>query len=73
MPSGTYHSEVPSTVLNPDGTVDGHALDLFPKWRKGRFREVNSPARKIPEAAWLKVLDFTSLTFIQRGEIAVIQ
>ncbi len=29
MPSGTYHSEVPSTVLNPDGKVDGHALDLL--------------------------------------------
>lgn len=29
MPSGTYHAEVPSTVLNPAGTVDGHALDLL--------------------------------------------
>lgn len=31
MPSGTYHAEVPSTVLNPQGTVDGHALDLLPE------------------------------------------
>lgn len=31
MPSGTYHAEVPSTVLNPAGTVDGHALDLLPE------------------------------------------
>lgn len=31
MPSGTYHAEVPSTVLNPVGTVDGHALDLLPE------------------------------------------
>ncbi len=29
MPSGTYHSEVPSTVLNAEGRVDGHALDLL--------------------------------------------
>ncbi len=29
IPSGTYHSEVPSTVLNPEGTVDGHALELL--------------------------------------------
>jgi hypothetical protein len=31
MPSGTYHAEVPSTVLNPEGKVDGHALDLLPE------------------------------------------
>ncbi len=31
MPSGTYHAEMPSTVLNPAGTVDGHALDLLPE------------------------------------------
>lgn len=30
-PSGTYHAEVPSTVLNPAGTVDGHALNLLPE------------------------------------------
>lgn len=30
VPSGTYHAEVPSTVLNEKGTVDGHALDLLP-------------------------------------------
>jgi len=30
-PSGTYYSELASTVLNPDGTVDGHALDLLPE------------------------------------------
>lgn len=29
MPSGTYHAEVPSTVLNDRGTVDGHALELL--------------------------------------------
>ncbi len=28
-PSGTYFSELPSTVLNGEGTVDGHALDLL--------------------------------------------
>ncbi len=31
IPSGTYYSEVPSTVLNGTGTVDGHALDLLPE------------------------------------------
>jgi len=31
MPSGTYYAQVPSTVLNPAGTVDGHALDLLPE------------------------------------------
>lgn len=28
-PSGTYYSEVPSTVLNEAGTVDAHALSLL--------------------------------------------
>lgn len=31
MPSGTWYSEVPSTVLNDAGTVDGHALALLPE------------------------------------------
>lgn len=30
-PSGTYYSQVPTTVLNDAGTVDGHALDLLPE------------------------------------------
>jgi glycosyltransferase involved in cell wall biosynthesis len=29
VPSGTYFSEIPSTVLNEEGTVDGSALDLL--------------------------------------------
>ncbi|HEU5230859.1 MAG TPA: glycosyltransferase family A protein [Ktedonobacteraceae bacterium] len=29
VPSGTYYSQAPTTVLNEDGTVDGHALDLL--------------------------------------------
>ncbi|HEX5478989.1 MAG TPA: glycosyltransferase family 2 protein [Dehalococcoidia bacterium] len=29
LPSGTYHAELPTTVLNPDGQVDGHALALL--------------------------------------------
>jgi GT2 family glycosyltransferase len=29
MPSGAYYSEMPSTVLNGSGTVDGHALELL--------------------------------------------
>jgi glycosyltransferase involved in cell wall biosynthesis len=31
LPSGTYYSQVPTTVLNGRGTVDGHALDLLPE------------------------------------------
>lgn len=31
IPSGAYHSELPSTVLNSEGAVDGHALDLLPE------------------------------------------
>jgi GT2 family glycosyltransferase len=31
IPSGTFHSELPSTVLNEQGTVDGHALELLPE------------------------------------------
>ncbi|HET7552869.1 MAG TPA: glycosyltransferase family A protein [Gemmatimonadaceae bacterium] len=31
IPSGTWFSELPSTVLNPEGTVDAHALDLLPE------------------------------------------
>lgn len=31
LPSGTYHAELPSTVLNAHGTVDGHALALLPE------------------------------------------
>ena len=30
-PSGTCHSELPSTVLNAEGGVDGHALSLLPE------------------------------------------
>jgi len=29
IPSGAYYTEVPSTVLNSAGRVDGHALDLL--------------------------------------------
>lgn len=31
VPSGTYYSQVLTTVLNDRGTVDGHALDLLPE------------------------------------------
>lgn len=38
-PSGTYHSELPSTVLNDEGTVDGHAIDLLPEMIEKYVRE----------------------------------
>ena len=31
LPSGTYYAQVPTTVLNEHGAVDGHALDLLPE------------------------------------------
>lgn len=31
VPSGTTFTEVPSTVLNERGTVDGHALEMLPE------------------------------------------
>jgi GT2 family glycosyltransferase len=31
LSAGTYFSEVPTTVLNAQGTVDGHALELLPE------------------------------------------
>jgi GT2 family glycosyltransferase len=31
LPSGTYYAQVPTTILNERGTVDGHALDLLPE------------------------------------------
>ncbi len=31
VPSGTYYAELPSTVLNEKGAVDGHALELLPE------------------------------------------
>jgi hypothetical protein len=33
-PSGTYYSQLDSTVLNDAGSVDGHALDLLPEMVK---------------------------------------
>ncbi len=44
MPSGTWYSEIPSTVLNERGTVDGHALDLLPEMieRCARGRETGA-------------------------------
>ncbi|MFB3908366.1 MAG: glycosyltransferase family 2 protein [Candidatus Eisenbacteria bacterium] len=40
VPSGAYHTEVSSTVLNPAGSVDGHALELLDEMieRFGRVR-----------------------------------
>jgi GT2 family glycosyltransferase len=40
LPSGTYYTQVPTTVLNERGTVDGHALDLLPELVA---RKVRSP------------------------------
>lgn len=31
LPSGTYYTQVPTTVLNDRGSVDGHALHLLPE------------------------------------------
>ncbi|WP_447978031.1 glycosyltransferase family 2 protein [Candidatus Nitrospira bockiana] len=54
MPSGTYHTEVPSTVLNERGTVDGHALDLLPemiaRYAGGREAPLFSPTDHHPRS-----------------------
>ncbi|MGE5594990.1 MAG: glycosyltransferase family 2 protein [Hyphomicrobiales bacterium] len=42
VPSGTYHAELPSTVLNAAGGIDGHALDLLP----GLVRGLAAPAER---------------------------
>lgn len=39
VPSGTYFSELPSTVLNDKGTVDGHALELLDEMIEKRTLE----------------------------------
>ena len=44
IPSGAYHAEVPTTVLNDEGTVDGHALDLLPE-RVARYVPEEAPMR----------------------------
>ncbi len=43
LPSGTYYSQVPSTVLNPRGAVDGHALALLPEMIE-RFARTTLPS-----------------------------
>ena len=46
LPSGTFYSEVPSTVLNPSGAVDGHALALLPEMMERYVgRRVATPVR----------------------------
>lgn len=42
-PSGTYYSDVSSTVLNEEGRVDGHALELLPEMI-GRY----APGTSVP-------------------------
>jgi GT2 family glycosyltransferase len=41
VPSGTYYSQAPTTVLNEDGSVDGHALDLLPEMVERYARAVD--------------------------------
>jgi GT2 family glycosyltransferase len=48
VPSGTYFSEVPSTVLNEKGKVDGSALDLLDEMIEQYAPEsVHEPARSM--------------------------
>ena len=56
VPSGTYYSQVPTTVLNDRGSVDGHALDLLPEMVEryataAGAQLVASPERSTPDSA----------------------
>ena len=56
VPSGTYYSQVPTTVLNDRGSVDGHALDLLPEMveryaRSGQRDRSPAPERDTPNSA----------------------
>lgn len=44
MPSGTFHAEERSTVLNSRGTVDGHALALLPELSERRTGGIDEQA-----------------------------
>lgn len=43
IPSGAYHAEVPTTILNDAGSVDGHALELLPEL-VSRYAPAQAPA-----------------------------
>ena len=62
VPSGTYYSQVPTTVLNDRGSVDGHALDLLPEMVE---RYITAPAAQLvpdPRAGYAEISE--SLTGI---------
>lgn len=42
IPSGTYHQEVRTSVLNRQGKVDGHALALLPELLRQQARDATS-------------------------------
>ena len=52
VPAGTYYSELPSTVLNERGTVDGHALSLLPEMIARYGLEQAGPVRAEDRAAF---------------------
>lgn len=43
IPSGAYHAEVPTTILNDAGSVDGHALEHLPEL-VSRYAPAQAPA-----------------------------
>ena len=47
LPSGTYSSEFPTTVLNAQNSIDGHALDLLPEML-ARYG-LQTPGEALPE------------------------
>ncbi len=52
IPSGTYYSEVASTVLNEAGTVDGHALELLPEMAARYAPDRRSPTADRDAQSW---------------------
>lgn len=45
VPSGATYAQVPTTVLNDAGTIDGHALDLLPEMVE-RYAHISVPTTR---------------------------
>ncbi len=78
VPSGTYYAQVPTTVLNDAGTVDGHALELLSEmveryapmvkmlmtdpFAPGLLQRLSEPPRKVVLLRASRIGDFLCTT-----------